>query len=70
MVNEQFSLVGYQFKYWFIDNKDEIKVVVNAIASLAAFYMTGPSAKAAAIAGIVYIASKKILDLIDYFCKV
>jgi hypothetical protein len=69
MADEQFSLTGYKFFTWFEDNKDEIKVVVNAVASVAAFFATGADAKSAAIAGVVYVACKKILDLIDYFCK-
>ena len=69
MANEQFTFKGYDILTWFKKNKDEIKIVINGVAALSAFFMTGGNAKAVAIAGAVYIGCKKVLDLIDYFCK-
>jgi len=69
-MSDKYSMKGYSFFEWAARNKETFKLVAAATIGLSAFYTVGfPDPWNAFAATISSLASKLVLDAIDYWLK-
>ena len=63
------SLDGYKFETWFRKNKEDLKLIVTAIAAVGTYFLSSiqPPALNTAISGVAAAVVKFLLDGIDFW---
>ena len=65
---QRFSFNGWSFKTWAVKNKDSIKLIVSGVSGILSTLLTSLSAPySLALAGVVTVVFKLLLDTIDYW---
>lgn len=68
MVNQRFSLKGWDFKTWLAGNKDSLKILIAGAVGVATYFSLRLNPSLSASVGLLIAAiSKMLLDTIDYY---